>query len=213
VLAVDTRDLVERGYDTVALEYAKLESPEAPWPRMRQLELLLERLSPGSHLLDVGCGSGVPAAARIVQDHRVSGIDISARQIELARSNVPDGEFEKADMAEVSFPPATFDAIVAFYAIEHVRREQHATLLGRFGSWLKEGGYLLFTTESEEWADEVGDWLGAPMYFSQYDPDTTAQLLRTAGFELVSTDTERQLEGDREVEYVWFLAQWRAKAD
>jgi cyclopropane fatty-acyl-phospholipid synthase-like methyltransferase len=169
VLAVDTRDLVERGYDTVALEYAKLESPEAPWPRMRQ--------------------------------------------IELARSNVPDGEFEKADMAEVSFPPATFDAIVAFYAIEHVRREQHATLLARFGSWLKEGGYLLFTTESEECADEVGDWLGAPMYFSQYDPDTTAQLLRTAGFELVSTNTERQLEGDHEVEYMWFLAQWRAKDD
>ncbi|HEY6396223.1 MAG TPA: methyltransferase domain-containing protein, partial [Solirubrobacteraceae bacterium] len=92
---MDTRDLVERGYDMVALEYAKLESREAPWPRMRQLELMLERLPRGSHVLDIGCGSGVPAATRIVQDHRVSGIDISGRQIELARSNVPDGEFEK----------------------------------------------------------------------------------------------------------------------
>jgi hypothetical protein len=47
------------------------------------------------------------------------------------------------------------------------------------------------------------------MYFSQYGPDTTAPLLRAAGFELVSTDTETQVEGGREVKYVWFLAQRR----
>ncbi len=157
VLSVDTRELVERGYDAVALEYAKLESPEAPWPRMRQLELLLERLTSGSQVLDVGCGSGVPAAARIARDHQVTGIDISGPQIELARRNVPGGEFRKADITDVSFPLATFDAIVAFYAIEHVAREQHATLLERFGSWLREGGYLLFTTESEESAGLVAD--------------------------------------------------------
>jgi 2-polyprenyl-3-methyl-5-hydroxy-6-metoxy-1,4-benzoquinol methylase len=110
-------------------------------------------------------------------------------------------------MAQVSFAPATFDAIVAFYTIEHVPREQHATLLERFGSWLKEGGYLLFTTESEEGAGLVGDWLGAPMYLSQYDSDTTVQLLGTADFEVVSTNSETQLEGNRPVEYVWFLAQ------
>jgi hypothetical protein len=98
---------------------------------------------------------------------------------------------------------------VAPDAAARVDARTAAARLARAGYRLR----LLFTTESEEWADEVGDWLGAPMYFSQYDPDTTAQLLRTAGFELVSTDTERQLEGDHEVEYVWFLAQWRAKAD
>ncbi len=122
---MDPGDLVERGYDTVALEYARLESPEAPWPRMRQLELLLERLPRGSHVLDVGCGSGVPAAARIARGHQLTGIDISGRQIELARRNVPEGEFSKADIMDASFPAASFDAIVAFYAIEHVPREQH----------------------------------------------------------------------------------------
>jgi cyclopropane fatty-acyl-phospholipid synthase-like methyltransferase len=180
---------------------------------MRQLELLLERLASGSQVLDVGCGSGVPAAARVARDHKVTGIDISGRQVELARRNVPDGEFMKADIIEVGFPPATFDAIVAFYTIEHLPREEHATLLERFASWLKEGGYLLFTTESEEEPGQVGDWLGAPMYFSQYDPCTTSELLGATGFDVVSMNTETQLEGDRPVEYVWFLAQRRATAD
>jgi hypothetical protein len=56
----------------------------------------------------------------------------------------------------------------------------------------------------------VGDWLATPMYFSQHDPEMTVQLLRAAGFDVVSTNSETQLEGERPVEYVWFLARHQA---
>jgi predicted TPR repeat methyltransferase len=48
-----------------------------------------------------------------------------------------------------------------------------------------------------------------PMYFSQHDADTTLRLLRDAGFDLVHTAIEAQREGDREVTYMWVLAQRR----
>ena len=53
----------------------------------------------------------------------------------------------------------------------------------------------------------VGDWLGAPMFFSQYDAGTTLELVGKAGFEIVRQAAEAQLEGEHEVTYLWVLAQ------
>jgi hypothetical protein len=55
----------------------------------------------------------------------------------------------------------------------------------------------------------VCDWLETPMFFSQVDPATTARLVEDAGFDLLRQEIEPQLEGDREVVYVWFLARKR----
>ena len=45
------------------------------------------------------------------------------------------------------------------------------------------------------------------MFFSQYDAETTLGLLREAGFDVLESAIEDQLEGDREVTYLWTLAQ------
>ena len=80
----DPKRVVERGYDRVAHRYARLEG-ESEWPRMRWLRKLLNRLEPGSSVLDLGCGSGNPADVEISKEHKVTGVDISQTQINLAR--------------------------------------------------------------------------------------------------------------------------------
>ena len=84
-------------------------------------------------------------------------------------------------MLEVDFEEAFLDAVVSFYAVEHVPRERHAELLRRIHGWLRPGGLLLFTVEARETHDTVGDWLGEPMFFNQ-------------------------LEGGDEIEYLWVRA-------
>jgi hypothetical protein len=64
----------------------------------------------------------------------------------------------------------------------------------------------LFTIEPEAEPGLIGDWLGAPMFFSQYDAEDTVDLVRRAGFEIVEQAVETQLEGEREVAYLWVLA-------
>jgi trans-aconitate methyltransferase len=59
--------------------------------------MLLERLPSGADLLDLGCGAGLPTTARLAQRFTVTGVDISPRQIERARINVPDATFINAD--------------------------------------------------------------------------------------------------------------------
>jgi cyclopropane fatty-acyl-phospholipid synthase-like methyltransferase len=101
---------------------------------------------------------------------------------------------------------ASSTRLPAFYVIEHLPRERHPEIFRRFHSWLAPGGHLVMTIEPDDEPGKVGDWLGRPMFFSQYDAETTLGLLGEAGFEVLESAIEDQLEGDREVTYLWILA-------
>ena len=202
------KTIVEEGYDRVAEAYSRLEGGQR-WPRMKWLGKVLSRLNPGSAVLDLGCGSGDPADIEIARFHQVTGVDISNAQVEMARRNVPKGRFIHGDLGALDFPDGSFDAIVSFYTLEHLPREQHGQVLERIHDWLRPGGLLLFSSEVGEMNDVTGEWLGVPMFFSSFDPETLTGLVWEAGFEVVETDIESQLEQNSDVSYLWVLAQRR----
>jgi SAM-dependent methyltransferase len=202
--AHDPKQVVEQGYDQVAHVYAGLEG-EREWPRMRWLGKVLDQLPPGSAVLDLGCGSGDPAAIAIAQRHKVTGVDISQTQIDLARQNVPGGTFLHADTAAIAFPPAAFDAVVSFYTLEHIPRAEHAGLLGRIHQWLRPGGLLLLSIEAGDYDDVTGTWLGVPMFLSCFAPEVMMGLVRDAGFALLEKAIEVQVEQGQEIPYLWVL--------
>jgi SAM-dependent methyltransferase len=201
----ERRRLVAAGYDEVAGAYAALERAGLEWPRLSLLRSLLARLYQRSSILDLG-GNGVPALREIVQLHRGVGVDISQTQIALARANVPNAELHQGDAMAVDFPSGSFDAVVAFYLLDHLPREEHASLFARLNDWLKPGGFLLFSIEPGDEPAYVGDWLGQPMFFSHFDEETTLGLVRDAGFDILESHTEVQTEGEKEVDFLWVLA-------
>ena len=124
------KSIVAHGYDVVAKTYLKRFGRSAV--RQRMLDEMIGRLPAAAHVLDLGCGAGVPLSSALVeQGFSVVGIDGSMKQIEMARRNVPKAEFVHADMTVVPFAPRSFDAVAAFYSITHVPREDHAILLER----------------------------------------------------------------------------------
>ena len=169
---------------------------------------MIAAVDAGERVLDVGCGNGIPATREMARRHAVVGLDISSEQIRRARENVPAAEFIHGDLASAAFAEP-FAAISAFYVIEHLPREQHASLFASFHGWLRPGGYLLLTIEPEDEPGKIGDWLSRPMFFSQFDSSTTLLMLEQAGFELVDRAIEDQIEGGREVTYLWVLARRR----
>ncbi len=199
------RTIVENGYDQIAEAYSRLEGGQQ-WPRMKWLQKVLARLEPKSSVLDLGCGSGDPADIEIARQHHVTGVDISSAQVDMARQNVPQGRFIREDLAALEFPGGSFDAVVSFYTLEHVPRDQHGEVLKRIHSWLRTGGLLLFSCEAGDLDDVTGQWLGVPMFFSSFDPQTMTVLVEEAGFEVVETEIGSQMEQNREVDYLWTLA-------
>jgi ubiquinone/menaquinone biosynthesis C-methylase UbiE len=192
------KQVVEQGYDQVAHDYARLEG-ETEWPQMRWLKKVLNQLSPGSSVLDLGCGSGVPADLEIAREHRVTGVDISQTQINLARQNIPAGTFLHGDAGSIEFAASSLDAVVSFYTLEHIPREEHETILRRIHQRLRPSGLLLISMESGDYEGFFGEWLGVPMFMSCFDPETMKQMIHRAGFEPLEAAIETQIEQDHTV--------------
>ena len=184
------RELVERGYDRVAERYLATKDPQDPLV-LSALEEMTADLPPGAAVLDLGCGAGIPATLWLARrGFDVTGVDLSERQLALARELVPGVAFLKADMTGLDFDAGTFGAVVAFHSIIHVPREEHPALLGRIHRWLAPGGHFLATLTVTDFEGEDGDWEGweAPMRWSHYDAQRNEKMLREAGFEVLHTE-------------------------
>lgn len=199
---MDAKRLVEAGYDRVAESYLATKDADDPATR-RALEEMARSLPRDGAALDLGCGAGIPVTRWLAERFAaVTGVDFSARQIELAREHVPLATFVQADIGRVRFEAESFDAVTAFYSIIHLPREEHPALLARIYGWLRPGGAFLATWALTEWQGEEHDWYGAPMWWSHYDGETNLNLIQNAGFAIQSAETSTS--GDET--WLWVLA-------
>jgi SAM-dependent methyltransferase len=200
------KTLVEQGYDIAAKTHLEWLARIEGDPRMRYLEVLLQMLPGRARVLELGCGAGVPVTERLASRHLVTGVDISAAQINLARTLVPAAQFIHTDMATFEPDGCPFDAVTAVYSVSHLPRDTHEALFARIASWLKPGGLFLASLGAKGSPDTVEEWLGVPMFFSSFDADQNRHLLRQAGFELVLDDVVTMREPQGPASFLWVLA-------
>jgi len=198
--------VVADGYDVIGETFAAWREQIVGDPRDEWEAELVARLDPGARLLELGCGSGPPETQRLAQRFRLTGVDISPKQIERARTAIPGGEFICADFTELELPAGSFDAVASFYAFHHAPRELLAPLLENIHGWLVPGGWLLTAFGQSDLPAWTGDWLGAPTYFSGYPAETNSRLVLDAGFAIERDEvvTFEELEGP--ASFQWVLA-------
>lgn len=173
--------LVRFGYDDISVVYRGDDDV------IDEYREWLDRmpLTPGAHVLDIGCGCGVPADRLLVaRGCEVLGVDISDEQVRRARELVPEARFERVDIGDWDAPDLSFDAIVSFYALIHVPRDVLRELVPKLARWLRPGGHFLATVGAVDWTG-VEDYLGSPMFWDTTEPATTIDWLEAAGFEIV----------------------------
>lgn len=204
---IDPREIVARGYDTVAERYLEWSPLRPSGPRLAYLERACELIPAGSHVLELGCGAGLPMTQALAERRDVTGVDISATQVELARRNVPAATFLHADMTTVAFDPGSFDAVAAFYSLTHVPRDDVPSLLPRIRDWLRPGGTFIASMGVEDDPGTIEeDWLGVDMYFSHFSARKNRRLVEEAGLVIDSTEVLVEPEDRCDARFLWVVA-------
>jgi 2-polyprenyl-3-methyl-5-hydroxy-6-metoxy-1,4-benzoquinol methylase len=167
-MASNPKEVVARGYDEIANSY--LDRFVSSAVRDMWSERFGALLPGKARVLDLGCGAGIPVAKRLAElGHKVTGVDSSARQVQLARAHVAAATFLHADMTSIELPAALFDGVAAFYSITHVPAAELGPLLARISIWLKSDGIFVGSFGAGEAHDWTGEWLGTEMFFGHND--------------------------------------------
>ncbi len=95
-------------------------------------------------ILDVGCGPGYVSAAAAERGAVPIGLDFSEEMIVIAKKKFRRIEFRQGDAQTLPFPDASFDRIVANFALLHLANPARAC--AEAARVLKSGGRFGFTT-------------------------------------------------------------------
>ena len=107
-------------------------------------------LSPGSTVLDVGCGPGFPLTVVLVEEGlHVFGVDAAPSFVAAFQRNLPGTPILCEAVQESSFFDRTFDAVLAIGLIFLLDAEDQYSLIQRFAELLVPGGRLLFTATAK----------------------------------------------------------------
>jgi SAM-dependent methyltransferase len=174
--------------------------------RRAWLASLLAVLPARAVAVELGCGNGTDETRELALRSRLTAVDLSEEQLRRARERVPEATFVQGDVTTIEFEPGSLDAVAAFYVFNHVPRELLPSVFERIRSWLRPGGHLLATLGAGDTEAWQGEWLGVPMFFSSFPPETNARLLREAGFGLVRDEIVTVDEPEGPATFHWVLA-------
>jgi ubiquinone/menaquinone biosynthesis C-methylase UbiE len=206
----DSKTVVQSGYDKIAQTYLDWTRNQVGTARTMYTEKLLSLAPDPSQItvLELGCGAGVPITQLLAQRcAHVIANDISQTQIDMAKANVTNTnvQFIRGDMTKLPLEPASMDAVVAFYSIIHLPRDEQKTMLRQIWEWLSDGGYLVCNFGVEDDQGKAEEWLGAKMYWSSFDSETYLQVVKEIGFTVVESRVHEDAENGRLVPFLWLV--------
>ncbi|MET3780188.1 SAM-dependent methyltransferase [Brevundimonas sp. 1080] len=148
---------------------------EAVW-----LDRFVAGLPPAAKILDVGCGSGWPIGAALLErGFQLTGVDASPGLIAHAQTTLPKGVWSVADMRD-AFPPGPFDGVLAWHSLFHLSPDDQSRVLPKLAACVADGGRLMFTS-GQAHGETIGQWRGEPLYHASLDPEAYRALLSDSG--------------------------------
>ena len=182
-------------YDQIATEFANMR--DSFYLEQKYLDLFMSYLQPNAHVLDIGCGSGHPIAAYLIEKgFQVTGIDGSQELLNIAKIKCPKLHTVYGDIRTVTLNNK-YDGLLEWWCLFHIPKQDHAKMISRFASWIKPGGFLEFTTGDKDYEDTSSDMLNQELSFYSLDPQLYEKHLKENGFKILLR------EYDQEHHLVW----------
>ena len=149
------------------------------------LDRFLGLLPAGPRVLDIGCGSGQPIAAYLIDNGAlVTGVDSSPAMLALCRARFPDGAWIAADMRALALG-RRFDGILAWDSFFHLTPDAQRAMFPIFRGHAAARAALMFTS-GPSLGEAIGSFRGEPLYHGSLDPAEYRSLLAANGFSVVA---------------------------
>ncbi|MFF0081206.1 class I SAM-dependent DNA methyltransferase [Streptomyces canus] len=177
-------------YDAIAEDYAERFSDEIEGKPLDRavFAAFAELVGRGGSVADLGCGPGRVTAHLATLGLSVFGLDLSESMLAIARRENPGLRFERGSMLELDLPDGALAGAVSWYSSIHTPVDELPRLFAEFHRVLAPGGHLLVAFQAGD-VDRHHDrpW-GRPvaLTFLRRQPEQIIELLRAAGFTLVS---------------------------
>ena len=151
------------------------------------VDTFLARLDPGASVLELGSGAGQGAVYAMEQGFRMTAMDLSPANVELAKQR--GVEARVGDFTDPDFHIGEFDGVFAMNSILHVKKDLFPGVLQVLRRSLRLGGIALIVvyggmnyegTLEDEWTDP-------PRFFAFYSDEDFAALT-TPGFTRVACE-------------------------
>jgi 2-polyprenyl-3-methyl-5-hydroxy-6-metoxy-1,4-benzoquinol methylase len=167
---------------------------------------LLERVSAGERVLDIGCGEGRFAVELLGAGAQVVGIDVAEEPLRRARARHPELDLRLvSDAGPWELEDSSFDVVWAGEVLEHVA--DTSAWLSEVRRVLRSGGSLLLSTPAHERLTMLRVALSGRAFAERFEPrgdhlrfynrDTLTRLLGDFGFEQISVRGAGGLPGAR----------------
>jgi SAM-dependent methyltransferase len=154
------------------------------------------RLGGGASVLDLGCGSGRPAAEHMVRRGlHVTGVDSSPTMISFCRERLPDQQWIVADMRQLALA-RRFDGILAWDSFFHLAHEDQRRMFAVFAAHASTGAVLMFNTGPEH-GERIGEYCGDPLYHASLSAVEYEALIVRFGFHVLQHTANDAQAGGR----------------
>ena len=178
-------------YNRIAEDWYRHHKQDDTW-WVNGIDKFVSYLKPGSLVLDIGCGGGTKSKHLIVRGLKVIGIDFSEKMIEIAKREVPGGEFQVMDMQEVASLEENFDGIFLQAVLLHVKKDAVVEVLRGLLEKLKKGGFMYVAVKEkrsegmeEEMKREENYGYPYERFFSYFTLDEMKKYLGRLGVEII----------------------------
>jgi ubiquinone/menaquinone biosynthesis C-methylase UbiE len=172
------------------------------------LDLLMSKMNKGDVILDLGCGNGRAMKYFIDRGFEAVGTDVSDRMLKLAKKYVPSGKFYKQEFAKLKFKPNYFNAVISFFALNHVSKAEFKSVIKTSRNILKKDGFLLLGMvkgKDEGYFEGFYD-KKLELYGSGYSKTELVDILSLNGFKIIKSEV-RHFKGKHfEEDDIYILA-------
>jgi len=201
-----------QAYNLLAAKYHELfkdEMSQKEYDR-KLLDNFSQYFKPDSIIHDVGCGpSGHIGKYLFDKGLNVSGIDISEKCVDIAKSYNQDMTFIKMDMMNLQINDQSIDGIISFYSIIHTPKYYIDKIFLEFKRVLKKGGKVLLAVKEGEKEGFENNILNSntSIYFSYFKKQEIETYFIANGFKILFLECRKPYADEIAIPRIYAIAE------